>query len=95
MAQDPARDGDVRQACHPDAVRGFDTAALRRHFLIERLFAPGEVLLTYSHVDRLVVGGAMPGTRALALPPPRAGGPAGVLARRARGGRGHLPPARP
>ena len=27
---------DVRQACHPEAVRRFDTEELRRHFLVER-----------------------------------------------------------
>ena len=49
---------DIRQVCHPEAVRHFDTADLRRHFLIEQLFVPGEIKLTYSHIDRLVVGGA-------------------------------------
>ncbi|HTN61717.1 MAG TPA: 5-dehydro-4-deoxy-D-glucuronate isomerase, partial [Devosia sp.] len=29
---------EVRQASHPEAVKAFDTEALRRHFLIERLF---------------------------------------------------------
>ncbi|MFG1396682.1 5-dehydro-4-deoxy-D-glucuronate isomerase [Roseixanthobacter pseudopolyaromaticivorans] len=51
---------DVRQASHPEAVCGFDTEQLRRHFLVERLFEPGVVLLTYSHIERFVIGGAMP-----------------------------------
>jgi 4-deoxy-L-threo-5-hexosulose-uronate ketol-isomerase len=58
---------EVRQVCHPEAVRHFGSAELRRHFLIERLFASGEITLTYSHIDRLVVGGAMPATKALVL----------------------------
>jgi 4-deoxy-L-threo-5-hexosulose-uronate ketol-isomerase len=58
---------DIRQVCHPEAVRHFDTAELRRHFLIQRLFVPGAVSLTYSHIDRLVVGGAMPAAGALTL----------------------------
>lgn len=58
---------DVRQVCHPDAVRHFDTAELRRHFLIETLFLTDRVALTYSHIDRLVVGGAMPAKAALVL----------------------------
>jgi 4-deoxy-L-threo-5-hexosulose-uronate ketol-isomerase len=58
---------DIRQVCHPEAVRHFSTAELRRHFLIERLFVPGEVSLTYSHIDRLVVGGAVPVGGALTL----------------------------
>jgi 4-deoxy-L-threo-5-hexosulose-uronate ketol-isomerase len=51
---------EVRHASHPEAVKGFDTDQLRRHFLIESLFDPGAVRLTYSHIDRFVVGGAMP-----------------------------------
>lgn len=51
---------DVRQVSHPEAVRRFDTEELRRHFLVERLFEPGKVLLTYSHIERFVIGGATP-----------------------------------
>ena len=73
---------DVRQVSHPEAVRRFDTAELRRHFLIERLFAPGELLLTYSHIDRLVVGGAMPTEAPLRLPAPKPIGSPRFLDRR-------------
>ena len=51
---------DVRHASHPDAVRGYDTDTLRRHFLVETVFEGGEIRLTYSHYDRMVIGGAMP-----------------------------------
>jgi 4-deoxy-L-threo-5-hexosulose-uronate ketol-isomerase len=50
----------IRHASHPDAVRGFDTQALREHFLVPTLFEADETVMTYSHVDRFVVGGAMP-----------------------------------
>ncbi|MGQ9369311.1 5-dehydro-4-deoxy-D-glucuronate isomerase [Azospirillum sp. ST 5-10] len=50
----------TRYASHPDAVRGFDTQTLRDHFLVTSLFQADEIALTYSHVDRFVVGGAMP-----------------------------------
>ncbi|WP_018262018.1 5-dehydro-4-deoxy-D-glucuronate isomerase [Methylobacterium sp. WSM2598] len=76
---------EIRQVAHPEAVRGFDTETLRRHFLIERLFTEGEVRLTYSHIDRLVVGGAMPGASPLPLPAPRALGTESFLARRELG----------
>ncbi|WAJ28962.1 5-dehydro-4-deoxy-D-glucuronate isomerase [Antarcticirhabdus aurantiaca] len=76
---------DIRQVCHPEAVRRFDTAELRRHFLIESLFRPGEVTLTYSHIDRLVVGGAVPGPEPLPLPAPKAIGTASFLQRRELG----------
>lgn len=78
-------DIETRQVAHPDAVRGFDTEALRRHFLIERVFAPGEVTLTYSHIDRLIVGGAMPEAGGLELPTPKAVGTAHFLDRRELG----------
>lgn len=76
---------DIRQVSHPEAVRSFDTAALRRHFLIETLFVPGEVHLTYSHLDRVIVGGAMPTTAAVTLPTPRAVGTDAFLKRRELG----------
>ena len=51
---------DIRYASHPTEVKGFDTARLRDEFLIESLFRPGELTLTYSHVDRFIVGGVLP-----------------------------------
>jgi 4-deoxy-L-threo-5-hexosulose-uronate ketol-isomerase len=50
----------IRHVAHPDAVRGFDTETLREHFLVPTLFEADDVVMTYSHVDRFVVGGAMP-----------------------------------
>jgi len=58
---------ETRYAHHPEDVKGYDTAALRRHFLVEQVFASGELKLVYSHVDRVVFGGAVPTTQALAL----------------------------
>ena len=58
---------EVRHASHPEAVKSFDTDQLRRHFLIESLFRPDAVTLTYSHIDRFVVGGAMPVSAPLPL----------------------------
>ncbi|AVO46258.1 5-dehydro-4-deoxy-D-glucuronate isomerase [Phreatobacter cathodiphilus] len=75
----------VRQASHPEAARHYDTAALRAHFLVETLFRPDAVELTYSHVDRIVVGGAMPVAGPLALETHKALGQATFLARRELG----------
>jgi 4-deoxy-L-threo-5-hexosulose-uronate ketol-isomerase len=36
------------------------TSELRSHFLIEKLFEPGEVVWVYSHFDRLIIGGIAP-----------------------------------
>lgn len=76
---------EIRQVCHPEAVRRFSTEELRRHFLIEKIFSPGEVLLTYSHIDRLVIGGAMPSKERLVLPTPTAVGTEAFLKRRELG----------
>ncbi len=58
---------DVRYANHPDDVKGYDTQKLREHFLIESLFVENEVCFTYSHVDRIMVGGIMPVSGSLTL----------------------------
>jgi len=44
----------------PDDIKAFDTARLRKEFLVEDLFRAGEVSFTYTHVDRLILGGAVP-----------------------------------
>lgn len=77
---------DVRHVHHQSAVKGFDTAALRDAFLVERLFAPGEVLLTYSHVERFIIGGATPAATPLTLESDKATiGSPGFLDRRELG----------
>ena len=76
---------EIRQVCHPEAVRRFSTEELRRHFLIEKIFSPGEVVLTYSHIDRLVIGGAMPSKERLVLPTPTVVGTEAFLKRRELG----------
>ena len=49
-----------RDAIHPTHAAGMDTAALRENFLIDDLFTPGAISLTYTHYDRMIVGGAVP-----------------------------------
>ena len=51
---------ELRYAANPEDARHYDTARLRRDFLIERLFAKDEVNMVYSMYDRMIVGGAMP-----------------------------------
>ncbi|MDD7972236.1 5-dehydro-4-deoxy-D-glucuronate isomerase [Roseinatronobacter alkalisoli] len=58
---------ETRHAIHPEHAKGMDTAALRGHFLAEGLFADGEIRLAYTHYDRFVLGGAVPGGTALVL----------------------------
>ncbi|WP_376989259.1 5-dehydro-4-deoxy-D-glucuronate isomerase [Bosea sp. R86505] len=76
---------DERQAAHPRDVKSYDTETLRGDFLIERVFASGEITLTYSHYDRMIVGGAMPAAAALTLAPFAPTGTPFFLARRELG----------
>jgi 4-deoxy-L-threo-5-hexosulose-uronate ketol-isomerase len=55
-------------AAHPDGMRGADNETLRARHLIGDLFSPDAVSLTYTHYDRLVVGGAAPVREEVALP---------------------------
>ena len=54
---------DVRQSIHSEHARTLDTAGLRKQFLVESVFEENELKLTYSHIDRIIVGGALPVTR--------------------------------
>jgi 4-deoxy-L-threo-5-hexosulose-uronate ketol-isomerase len=44
----------------PGDVDGFGTERLRAEFLIEKLFVPGALEFAYTHIDRMIVGGAVP-----------------------------------
>ena len=50
----------TRHATSPQQVPGFDTDALRSHYLVEDLFPSDRVELVYTHEDRLVLGGVAP-----------------------------------
>lgn len=60
---------DVRYAVHKDDYKGYDTQRLRENFLVADLFAPDEIHLTYTHYDRIIVGGALPANKPLSLEP--------------------------
>lgn len=49
----------------PEDAKAFDTGRLRAEFLLEDLFQPDAVSFTYTHVDRLILGGALPVTKQL------------------------------
>jgi len=57
----------VRQSIHSDHAKQLDTAGLRREFLIEKIFEKDTYTLTYSHIDRIIVGGIMPVNRAVSV----------------------------
>ncbi|CNI34665.1 5-keto-4-deoxyuronate isomerase [Yersinia thracica] len=50
----------IRQSIHSDHAKQLDTAGLRREFLIENIFVADEYTMTYSHIDRIIVGGILP-----------------------------------
>ncbi len=56
------------QATHPSMIDGIDNQRLRDLYLVTDLFQAGELRLTYSHNERMVVGGAAPLRRSLRLP---------------------------
>ncbi|UNH38169.1 5-dehydro-4-deoxy-D-glucuronate isomerase [Moellerella wisconsensis] len=58
---------EIRQPIHSEHAKRLDTAELREQFLIENLFIAGRINLIYSHIDRIIVGGAVPTDHALAL----------------------------
>jgi len=56
-----------RFAIDPIAAAAMGTDELRSHFHMPNLFQSGRISLTYTHYDRMIVGGAMPGGKALQL----------------------------
>jgi 4-deoxy-L-threo-5-hexosulose-uronate ketol-isomerase len=59
---------EQRHATSPDQVPLFATDDLRERFLVEDVFVPGQVSVTYTHHDRIVLGGAVPAGTELPLP---------------------------
>jgi 4-deoxy-L-threo-5-hexosulose-uronate ketol-isomerase len=59
----------IRQPIHSEHARTLDTAGLRRHFMVEQLFVPEQATLTYSQIDRIIVGGIHPVHQAVRFAP--------------------------
>ena len=55
----------IRFQNSPKETSQMKTQQLRENFLIEGLMQPGTIQLTYSHYDRMIVGGVMPTGHAL------------------------------
>ena len=58
----------VRQAINSEYAKTLDTAGLRKEFLVEQVFERDALRLTHSHIDRIIVGGVWPTTRAVEVP---------------------------
>jgi 4-deoxy-L-threo-5-hexosulose-uronate ketol-isomerase len=85
----------VRYSVSPSSVETAHAADLRENFLVDDLFSTGEVHGVYTHDDRMVIGGAVPGHGQLDLPAWDVLGTASHLERRELGvvnvaGTGHV-----
>ena len=60
---------DIRQPVHSEHAKTLDTAGLRRHFLVQDLFVAEQATLTYSQIDRIIVGGIHPVKQAVTFAP--------------------------
>jgi 4-deoxy-L-threo-5-hexosulose-uronate ketol-isomerase len=58
---------EIRYSTHPDHAKTFTTDELRKHYLIEELFVPGEIKLTLTMEDRAIVGGITPTKETITL----------------------------
>ncbi|SEI11288.1 MULTISPECIES: 5-dehydro-4-deoxy-D-glucuronate isomerase [unclassified Leifsonia] len=58
---------EQRYATNPAQIPGMTTQQLRDSYLVPEVFVPGEIRLTYTHHDRIVLGGATPAGGVLEL----------------------------
>ena len=58
---------EIRYSRDPQSFVRMNTAEIRDEFLVADLFVPDEIKLTYSNVDRMIVGSAVPTNQPLSL----------------------------
>ncbi|SES03083.1 4-deoxy-L-threo-5-hexosulose-uronate ketol-isomerase [Propionibacterium cyclohexanicum] len=58
---------EQRYATSPAEVGAASTEELRARWLVEEVFVPGELRLVYTHHDRIILGGAQPAGKPIAL----------------------------
>jgi 4-deoxy-L-threo-5-hexosulose-uronate ketol-isomerase len=75
----------IRRSPRPQDLSSMSTQQLREAFLIENIFTPGEITGTFTDLDRLVAGGAMPTGKPIELPNHKETGRAFFLERRELG----------
>jgi 4-deoxy-L-threo-5-hexosulose-uronate ketol-isomerase len=51
---------DIRQPANPKDFESYTTERMREEFLVQNLFIPGLLTLTYSYIDRMIIGGSCP-----------------------------------
>ncbi|MBR8698677.1 5-dehydro-4-deoxy-D-glucuronate isomerase [Enterococcus gallinarum] len=57
----------TRYTHSPEDIRHYSTEELRQEFLVENVFVPGEIAMTYTHNDRMIFGGVTPTFSALEI----------------------------
>lgn len=58
---------ETRYTHSPLDIRHYSTKELREEFLVEKVFTPGKICLTYTHNDRMIFGGVTPAEEALEI----------------------------
>ena len=58
---------EVRYSRDPQSFAGMNTSEIRDEFLVADLFTPNEIKLVYLHIDRMIVGSAVPTSQPLVL----------------------------
>ncbi|MHC0041761.1 5-dehydro-4-deoxy-D-glucuronate isomerase [Vibrio campbellii] len=58
---------EIRQPIHSEHAKKLDTSELREQFLIEGMFQENNISLTYSHIDRIIIGGVVPTSESIQL----------------------------
>jgi 4-deoxy-L-threo-5-hexosulose-uronate ketol-isomerase len=58
---------DTRHASHPSIIPTANSAKLRELYHIGGIFVPDDVSLTFSHIERMIVGGVMPVSKPIEL----------------------------
>ncbi len=58
---------ETRYTHSPKDIRHYSTEQLRKEFLVEKVFEPGKISLTYTHNDRMIFGGVTPTEKELEI----------------------------
>lgn len=51
----------------PEDIKNYSTEQMRDQFLMEKIFNPGDILLTYTYNDRMIFGGVTPTDAAMEI----------------------------
>ena len=60
---------ETRNAIHPEHAKHMPTDELRKRFLVTDIMVEGQTTATYTHHDRMILGGIVPLAEKLGFPP--------------------------